>query len=64
MNLNAIGLWMKLSEDKFGPMLLTSAKVSILDLVAEVQIEQSYFNEENHAIEAIYRFPLTGSMYI
>jgi len=59
------GLWKKLSEGKFAPVPLTavSVKVSIINLVAEVQVEQSYWNEAAHPIEVVYKFPLTEGMY-
>ncbi len=60
------GVWMKLSEEKFAPVPLNSvsANVSIVDLVANVEIVQSFFNGENHAIEAVYKFPLIQGMYL
>jgi len=40
------------------PLTGVSVKVRIVDLVAEVNIEQRYVNRENQPIEAIYKFPL------
>ena len=42
------------------PVRLTgvSVEVHIIDLVAEVSIEQRYVNRENNPIEAVYKFPL------
>ena len=59
------GVWMKLSEKKFAPVPLTavSVKVAIINLLAEVEIVQSYSNEEHRVIEAVYNFPVTGGMY-
>ena len=56
---------MKLSEEKFAPVPLTavSVKVSVINLVAEVQVEQSYLNEAPHPIEVVYKFPLTEGIY-
>ena len=58
-------IWHTLSEKKFapGPLTAVSVKVAIINLLAEVEIVQSYSNEEYRAIEAIYNFPLTGGMY-
>jgi len=40
------------------PLTGVSVQVRIIDLVAEVNIEQRYVNRENQPIEAIYKFPL------
>ncbi|MFO0090090.1 MAG: VIT domain-containing protein [bacterium] len=58
-------MWTKLSEGKFTPVPLTgvSVKVSVINLVAEVQVEQSYWNETFHPIEVVYKFPLTEGMH-
>ena len=60
------GMWMKLTEEKFAPVPLTSVsvKVSVINLVAEVQVEQSYRNEAPHPIKVVYKFPLTEGMYL
>ena len=59
------GMWMKLTEEKFAPVPLTSVsvKVSVINLVAEVQVEQSYWNETFHPVEVVYKFPLTEGMH-
>jgi len=59
------GLWMVLSDEKFAPVPLTgvSVKVSITNLVAVVQVEQSYRNIENEAIEVVYSFPLDEGLF-
>lgn len=64
MSICGFGLWQILSEEKFAPVTLTavSVSVSIIDLVAEVQVEQIYFNEEIHPIETVFKFPLTEGM--
>ena len=66
MSTSGFGLWHTLSEEKFAPVPLTavSVKVAIINLLAEVEIVQSYSNDEYHAIEAVYKFPLTEGMYI
>ena len=58
-------MWMKLSEEKFAPVPLTavSVKVSVINLVAEVQVEQSYRNEAPHPIKVVYKFPLNEGIY-
>lgn len=61
------GLWMTLSEGKFDPMSLTSVsvKVSIIDLLAEVDVVQTYLNnEETHPIEVVYKMPIAKGMYL
>ncbi len=57
---------MKMSDEKFAPVPLTtvSAKVSIINLVAEVQVEQSYWNDASHPIEVVYKFPLNEGMHL
>ncbi len=40
------------------PLTGVSVNVRIVDLVAEVNIEQRYVNQGNQPIEAIYKFPL------
>jgi len=49
-----------IGEGEPAPVPLTgvSVKVRIVDLVAEVDIEQRYVNRENQPIEAVYKFPL------
>jgi len=56
---------MKMSEGKFAPVPMTgvSVKVSVINVVAEVQIEQSYWNGASHPIEVIYKLSLTEGMY-
>ena len=56
---------MKMSDKKFAPVPLTavSVKVSIINLVAEVQVEQSYWNEASHPIGVVYKFPLNEGMH-
>ena len=65
MSTSGFGLWHTLVEEKFAPVPLTavSVKVAIINLVAEVEIVQSYSNEEYRAIKAVFNFPLTGGMY-
>lgn len=61
------GLWMTLPEGKFAPMSLTavSVKVSVIDLLAEVDIVQSYLNnEETHPIETVYKLPIAKGMHL
>lgn len=64
MSTSGVGLWQTLVEDTFAPVPLTgvSVKVSIINLVAEVEVIQSFFNEENKSIEAVYKFYLTEGM--
>jgi len=66
MSTSSFGLWETLLEEKLAPVPLTdvSVKVTIVDLVAEVEVVQSYSNVRKHPIEAIYMFPLTEGMYI
>ena len=40
------------------PLTGVSAEVVIIDLVAEVTIEQRYVNREGQPIEAVYKFPI------
>ena len=40
------------------PLTGVSVEARIVDLVAEVTIEQRYVNKENQPIEAVYLFPL------
>ncbi|EFX83005.1 hypothetical protein DAPPUDRAFT_302138 [Daphnia pulex] len=40
------------------PLIGVSVQARIVDLVAEVTIEQRYVNKENQPIEAVYLFPL------
>ena len=40
------------------PLIGVSIEACIVDLVAEVTIEQRYVNKENQSIEAVYIFPL------
>jgi hypothetical protein len=40
------------------PLTGVSVRANIIDLVAEVSIEQRYVNKENNPIEAVYKFPL------
>ena len=40
------------------PLTGVSVVAEIIDLVAQVSIEQRYVNRENHPIEAIYLFPV------
>jgi hypothetical protein len=40
------------------PLTGVSVDVRIIDLVAEVSIEQRYVNRESNPIEAVYKFPL------
>ena len=40
------------------PLTGVSVQVRIVDLVAQVEIEQRYVNRENLPIEAVYKFPL------
>ena len=40
------------------PLTGVSVQANIIDLVAEVSIEQRYVNKENNPIEAVYKFPL------
>ena len=58
-------MWTKLSEGKFAPVPLTavSVKVSVVNLVAEVQVEQSYRNEAYHPIEVVYKIPLIEGIH-
>jgi len=65
MSTSGFGLWHTLVEEKFAlvPLTAVSVKVAIINLVAEVEIVQSYVNERNHSIEAVYKFPLTEGMY-
>lgn len=54
------GLWMTLPGGKFAPVPLTgvSVKASIIDLVAKVEIMQSYVHEDTQPIEVVYKFPV------
>ena len=46
------------------PLTGVSVQVNIIDLVAEVTIEQRYVNKESNPIEAVYKFPLDeGSFF-
>ncbi len=51
---------LSIGEGEPAPVPLTgvSVKVRIVDLVAEIDIEQRYVNRENQPIEAVYKFPL------
>lgn len=40
------------------PLTGVSVQARIIDLVAEVTIQQRYVNKENQPIEAVYLFPL------
>ena len=40
------------------PLTGVSVEAHIVDLVAQVTIEQRYVNKENQPIEAVYLFPL------
>ncbi len=40
------------------PLTGVSVEARIVDLVAEVTIEQRYINKESQPIEAVYLFPL------
>ena len=44
------------------PLTGVSVQARIIDLVAEVTIEQRYVNRENQPIEAVYLFPLDEGM--
>lgn len=54
------GLVCELTDREPVPVPLTgvSVNVRIVDLVAEISIEQRYVNRENQPIEATYIFPL------
>jgi len=56
---------MKMLEGKIAPVPLAkvSVKVSIINLLAEVDVEQVYVNEATHPIEVVYKFPLIEGMY-
>lgn len=45
------------------PLTGISVEAHIIDLVAEVTIEQRYINRENQSIEAVYLFPLDEGLY-
>ena len=45
-------------EPKPVSLIGVSVHASIVDLVAQVTIEQRYVNRENTSIEAVYKFPL------
>ena len=47
-----------IGEPAHVPLTGVSVKVRIVDLVAEVNIEQRYVNRESQPIEASYKFPL------
>ena len=40
------------------PLTGVSVKANVIDLVAEVTIEQRYVNNEKQPIEAVYKFPI------
>lgn len=44
------------------PLTGVTVNVRIVDLVAEVNIEQRYVNREQQPIEAVYKFPLDEGM--
>ena len=46
------------------PLIGVSVQTRIIDLVAEVTIEQRYVNRENQPIEAVYLFPLDEGMSV
>ena len=54
------GLIIEFPDREPTPVPLTGVSVTarIIDLVAEVTIEQRYVNRENQPIEAVYLFPL------
>ena len=54
------GLLIERPDGQATPVPLTgvSVNVRIVDLVAEVNIEQRYVNREQQPIEAVYKFPL------
>jgi len=58
-------MWMKQSDGKFVPVPLTavSVRVHVINLVAEVEVEQSYRNEASHPIQVFYKLPLIEGMY-
>lgn len=40
------------------PLTGVSVHVKIVDLVAQVDVEQHYCNREDQPVEAVYKFPL------
>ena len=50
---------MKMLDGKIAPVPLAkvSVKVPIINLLAEVDVEQVYVNEATHPIEVVYKFP-------
>lgn len=46
------------------PLTGVSVEARIIDLVAEVTIEQRYINKENQPIEAVYLFPLNEGILL
>ena len=58
-------MWSELLEGKFVPVPLAEVfvKVSIVNLLAEIDVEQIYINEESHPIKVVYKLPLTKGMY-
>ena len=57
------GLWMM--GEAFAPVPLTgvSVKASITNLVAKVQVEQSYMNVKSQPIDAVYKFLLDEGLF-
>ena len=42
------------------PLVSTSIRASLLDIIAEVELEQTYINNTNEPIEAIYKVFFEG----
>ena len=65
MSTSGFGLWHTLVEEKFAlvPLTAVSVNVSVINLVAEVQVEQSYWNEASHPIGVVYKVPLNEGMH-
>lgn len=58
-------MWSKILEGKFAPVPLAEVfvKVSIVNLLAEINVEQIYINQESNPIKVVYKLPLTEGMY-
>ena len=59
------GLWMILLDEKFVPVPLTgvTVKASTTNMLAVVQVEQSYVNAEDEPIEVVNKFPLDEGLF-
>ncbi|KAJ3335166.1 von Willebrand factor A domain-containing protein 5A [Gonapodya sp. JEL0774] len=55
------GLFLSETEQHLIPLQNVAADVSIIDCIASVTLSQTYLNEANKPVEAIYKFPIYES---